>query len=592
MKNVHIQALLRLYTYAKSFRLGIFLASVYSTLNTLLDILPDFLIGMAVDVIINKQASFVATFGIKSIFSQLITLGIVMGIIWLLQSLIEYLCSVKWRTLAQQLQHHLRIDAYKHIQSVEMQYLESVTHGQLVSILNDDINQLERFFDNGVNMVIHIVTSLLFIALFFFLLAPKLALFAFLPVPIIIFGAYYFQNLLRPQYEKVRLQAGELNNRFTNNLNGIATIKSYAAEKYELRVIEKQSQDYQQANTSAIHLTSLLTPAIRLTIMFGFLTTLIYGGFLTLQGTLSVSIYSILIFLSQRLLWPLTYLAEVLDQLYRALAAINRVLNLFFAPLEVQKAKIKSTVNTAIQGEIKFEKLSFNYKNRKSIINSIDLIIPAGKTVAFVGSTGTGKSTLTKLLLRFYEPTAGHIFLDGKDLKEYDLLTLRSSIAYVSQDVFLFKGTIAENIAYGSFNASLEAVKNAAKLAFADEFIVQLPQGYQTRMNDRGVKFSGGQKQRLSIARAILKNPPLFILDEATSAIDNATESAIQNALQNILINKTTIIIAHRLNTVRNADHIYVFDKGTIIEQGDHLNLIKQNGKYAALWRLQTGLTN
>jgi ATP-binding cassette subfamily B protein len=425
---------------------------------------------------------------------------------------------------------------------------------------------------------------------FFFILAPKVALLAFLPVPFILLGAYYFQFSIGPEYDKVRASAGELNNRFINNMLGIATIKSYAAEEYELNSLESQSMEYRTANLRAIRLTAAITPVIRLAIMLGFLATLVYGGWLALEGLLSVSVYSILILLSQHLLWPLTYLPEVTDQFYRAMASINRVLNLLSVPINITSGE-HIPLSMSIQGDISFENLSFTYqKDNKPVIDNMNLVIPSGKTVGFVGSTGTGKSTLVKLLLRFYDPTQGIIKLDGKNLKEYDLEALRRHIGYVSQDVFLFNGTLAENIAYGTFNASPDEIENAARMAEAHEFILAMPQGYKTRIGERGQKLSGGQKQRISIARALLKDPTILILDEATSAVDNETEAAIQQSLSKIVQDRTTLIIAHRLNAVCNADTIYVLDKGVIIEEGDHDTLVATpDSMYGWLWQLQTG---
>ncbi len=587
--NKQAHAIIRLYRYIQSYRKQVLLASLYSVLNTIFYILPEVLIGLAVDVVVYQHTSFFARLGIVNLYNQLIILGVLTFIVWVFLSLFEYLYSIKWRNIAQTIQHQLRIDTYKHIQDADMNFFENSSNGNLASIMNDDINQLERFIDNGINMIIHIVSCTLIVGAIFFILAPKLALFAFIPVPFILYGAYYFQRLISPEYENVRRKAGELNNRFINNMLGIATIKSFAAERYELNLLEAQSMDYRKANSVAIKLTSAITPVIRLTVMFGFISTLIYGGWITLHGQLSVSVYSALIILSQHLLWPLTYLPEVTDQFYRAMASINRVFNLLSVPINIISGE-HTPLSTSIKGEIRFEQLSFTYhKENKPVINNLNLTIPAGMAVGFVGSTGTGKSTLVKLLLRFYDPTQGNIKLDGKNVKEFNLDALRRHIGYVSQDVFLFNGTAAENIAYGTFNASQEQIEQAAKLADAHDFIMSMPQGYKSRIGERGLKLSGGQKQRLSIARAILKDPPILILDEATSSVDNETEASIQQSLNKVIEGRTTIIIAHRLNTVRNADIIYVLDKGAITEQGDHDSLVAADGMYAWLWQLQTG---
>jgi len=590
MKIFQAGGLSRLFNYAKGYRKDIYLATFYSFINTLFYILPEVLIGMAVDVVVYRKESLLGRLGVPNLYHQLIILGVLTLIVWIVLSVSEFLYSSKWRNLAQQIQHQLRIDAYTHVQDADMTYFENASDGNIVTILNDDINQLERFFDNGINIMVHIISSLLIVGTLFFILAPKVAIWAFLPMPFILYGAYYVQYIIGPKYEMVRTKAGELNNRFMNNMLGIATIKSYAAEEYELNSLELKSGEYLKANAAAIRISAAITPIIRLAVMLGFLATMMYGGWLVLQGQLTISVYSILILLSQHLLWPLTYLPDVSDQFYRAMASIKRIMNLLSVPIYITSGG-HAPPSTGILGAISLENLSYTYnKENKKVLNNLNLIIPSGHTVGFVGSTGTGKSTLVKLLLRFYDPTSGVIKLDGKNLKEYDLETLRRNIGYVSQDVFLFNDSIAANIAYGTFDATQEQIEQAAKLAEAHEFIMSLPQGYKTKIGERGQKLSGGQKQRLSIARAMLKNPPILILDEATSSMDNETEAAIQQSIWNITGGRTIIIIAHRLNAVRQADVIYVLENGAVIEQGDHDTLVeKADGMYAWLWQLQTG---
>lgn len=590
MQTTHKAAIIRLFNYAKGYRTDIYLATLYSILNKFFDILPEVLIGVAVDTVVNRNTSMLSKLGMPEASTQLIFLGILTFAIWCLESLFQYLYSVKWRNLAQAIQHKLRLDAYQHIQGADMSYFESVSSGNLVSILNDDINQLERFLDNGINTIIQVLGSTILIGIIFFVIAPKIAVLAFVPVPLILFGAFYFQNLIGPRYAKVRAKAGELTARFSNNITGIATIKSYTAEEYEIKSLEQQSDSYQQANFAAIKLSSAVTPVIRIAVLMGFLAALIYGGLETIHGHLAVGAYSVLVFLTQRLLWPFTYLAEITDQYYRAMASADRVLNLLAVPIHITSGQRMHALPT-IQGQIRFDQVQFAYAPGQTILHDLTLLIPAGETVAFVGSTGSGKSTLVKLLMRFYDPTRGSIKIDNHDIKDFDLNNLRQHIGYVGQDVFLFDGTIAQNIAYGSFAATHEEIERAAKLAEAHEFIMRLPDGYQTQIGERGQRLSGGQRQRLSIARAILKNPPILILDEATSAVDNETEAAIQRSLDKIVIGRTTLIIAHRLSTVRHANQIYVLEHGKIIESGTHDELIMKKGEYSTLWALQTGAT-
>lgn len=590
MIKKHDSAFKRFSKYVGGLHYDIIVATILSIISTIFDILPEILIGFAVDIIVYQKESFLSTYlGISDIFHQFILLGGITFFVWIIEASFEYAFSLKWRRLAQTLQHQLRIDTYKHLQSVDVRFFDNAMSGNLVSILNDDINQLERFFDNGLHMVIHIITSTVFVGAIFLYLSPQIAFFTFAPIPFIIAGVFIFQRLLGPEYDKVRAKAGELNNRFMNNLHGITTIKSYAAEKFEVKSLIKHSNEYQTINQRAIRLSAMITPATRLLIMFGYIASLLYGGYLCMNKSLSISEFTVLVFLSQRLLWPITYLGEISDLFYRAVASINRILNLLDAPISITSGTLTPSAKE-IKGQISFSNLSFSYEDKR-IINDLTLTIPEKARVAFVGGTGTGKSTLVKLLLRFYDPSHGAIHIDNKDLKEFHLESLRRNIGYVSQDVFLFNGSIADNIAYGSFSASREEIEAAAKVSEAHDFIMKMPDGYQTKIGERGLKLSGGQKQRLSLARAVLKNPPILILDEATSAVDNETEAAIQHSLEKIMADRTTIIIAHRLNTIRNVDKIYVLEHGKIIEQGDHSALLEADGTYAWLWQLQTGFS-
>jgi len=579
----------RFLVYARPYQKTIGLATVYSVLNKVFDLAPPVLIGWAVDVVINPKASLLSTWGIQGAFNQLLLLSFLSLIIWSLESVFEYVYKILWRNLAQTLQHNLRLDAYGHLQNLELAYFEERSSGGLMSILNDDINQLERFLDMGANEIIQVITTVIVIGAAFFILAPTVAWWAMFPMPFIVWGSVWFQKLLAPRYADVREKVGLLNGQLANNLGGITTIKSFTAEKYEIQRIAEHSEAYRQSNRRAITLSSAYVPVIRSLILFGFIATLLLGGLQVTSGALAVGTYSVLVFITQRLLWPLTRLGDTFDQYQRAMASINRVMNLLDTPIEIHTGDIALPV-ASVRGEIELKNIYFSYQNRYPIIQDLSLKIPAGQTIAIVGSTGSGKSTLVKLLLRLYEINAGVITIDGIELNRLKLPDLRQAIGLVSQDVFLFHGTVAENIAYGTFDASLTDIIEAAKVAEADEFIQDLPDRYETIVGERGQKLSGGQRQRIAIARAVLKNPPILILDEATSAVDNETEAAIQRSLEKITKNRTTIAIAHRLSTVRNADCIYVMEQGKLVESGTHENLLEAPGIYAGLWRVQSGL--
>ena len=583
------QPLLRLWHFAQGHHGKIVLASTYSVLNKLFDLAPPILIGMAVDVVVSQEDSFLAQLGITDVTAQLVLLAVLTLLVWGLESLFEYLYAVSWRNLAQTLQHELRTNAYDHVERLDMAFFEDQSTGELMSILNDDINQLERFLDIGANEVLQVVTTVVVVGAIFFLLAPGVAWMAFLPIPFIIWGSIRFQRALTPRYADVRQQVGILNGQLGNNLSGIATIKSYTAEVYEDNRIARLSDNYRESNRRAISFSSAFVPLIRMVIVLGFVAMLVYGGLLVVRGELNVGAYSTLVFMTQRLLWPLTRLGQTIDLYQRAMASTSRVLDLLDTKPQIIDGTSPLSVSR-VRGEVTFEKISFEYDNQNmTVINDLSLRVPAGDTVAIVGATGSGKTTLVKLLLRFYDVQSGRICLDGQDLRDLRLNDLRRAIGFVSQDVFLFHGTVRENITYGTFDATLDQIVEAAQVAEVHDFITALPQGYDTIVGERGQKLSGGQRQRLSIARAVLKDPPVLILDEATSSVDNETEAAIQRSMERIIVGRTTIVIAHRLSTVRNADRIFVLEKGVLREDGRHEELVAANGIYAGLWHVQTG---
>jgi ATP-binding cassette subfamily B protein len=581
-------ALTALLLYAKGYRSKIILATICSTINKLFDVAPEILIGVAIDVVVNQQQSFVAVLGFATPKSQITVLAVLTFFIWFGESLFEYCYKLLWRNLAQRIQADLRQDAYDHIQQLDMSFFESSSSGQLVSILNDDVNQLERFLDGGANQIIQTAVAVLAVGAVFFVLSPFIALLAFTPIPLIIWGAFYFQQRATPRYAEVREKVGLLASRLANNLGGIATIKSFTAETRESAQLRRASEDYVEANRKAIAISSAFIPVIRMAILAGFLCTFTVGGFQALSGELNVGAYGVLVFLTQRLLWPLTSLAEIIDLYERAMASTRRILGLINTRIVVQDNGNQS-LGQPVRGTIQTENLSFSYPASRSGIDNISFNLPAGNTLALVGATGSGKSTLIKLLLRFYAPSSGSISIDGINITEVPVKQLRASIGLVSQDVFLFEGSVRDNITYGKPDATDDEVAVAAKTAEAWEFIERLPEGLETQIGERGIKLSGGQRQRLSLARALLKDPPILILDEATSAVDNETEAAIQRSLAKITHNRTIIVIAHRLSTIVHADEILVLEHGAISERGHHRSLIASKGLYWSQWQVQTG---
>ncbi|MEM9568094.1 MAG: ABC transporter ATP-binding protein [Cyanobacteria bacterium P01_E01_bin.34] len=578
----------RLLNYARTYRQHIRLAMGCSVLNKLFDLAPPALIGVAINVVVEQDNSLIARFGVISVFHQLLVLSFLTLIVWGLESAFEYAYARLWRNLAQHIQNDLRLEAYGHLQELEMAFFEQRSTGELMSILNDDVNQLEHFLDGGANALIQVATTVVIVGATFFALTPLVAVMAMLPMPFILWGSLMFQRKLIPLYGDVREKVGLLAARLANNLGGMATIKSFTAEAFESDRLRIESDAYRQSNRRAIAVSAAFVPLIRIIILMGFTATLFVGGMQAANGALDVGVYGTLVFLTQRLLWPLTRLGETLDEYRRAMASTTRIMNLLDTPIAIRTG-LQPLPLASVQGELKFERVTFAYADRPPVLTDLSLHVPAGQTIAVVGPTGSGKSTLVKLLLRFYEIDRGHITLDDQELHDLNLKDLRRAIGLVSQDVFLFHGTVAENIRYGSFDATDEEVMKAAKLAEAHEFVEMLPQGYDTIVGERGQRLSGGQRQRLAIARAILKDPPVLILDEATSAVDNETEAAIQRSLEKISRGRTVIAIAHRLSTIRNTDRIYVMEGGQITEQGRHDELVAQDGLYTSLWQVQMG---
>ena len=577
----------RLWRYATDYRFDIALAVTWSILNKALDIVPPFLIGLAIDVVVRQEDSFLAGFGIEDPEAQLLVLAAITFVVWLLESLTEYLLGVSWRNLAQDIQHDLRLDAYAHLQELELGYFEERRTGDLMTVLNDDINQLERFLDVGASEIISVLTTVVLIGAAFFAIAPSVAILAFLPIPIILWGSFRFQRRIEPRYAAVRDQAGSISTQLANSLGGMATIKSFTAEDREVARIAEESSAYREANRRAIRLSSAFSPLIRVAILIGFIGTMVWGGFLVLNGSLEVGLYSVMVFLTQRLLWPLTTLGQTFDLYQRAMASARRV----FVVLDAEKTMENGSRSPLpIKGTLALRGVRFSYVEGHPVLDDVTIDFPSGETTALVGATGSGKTTVAKLLLRFYDPGHGSVALDGVDVRELDRGDLRRGIALVSQDVFLFHGTVRENVAYGRPEATNLEVEAAARIAEAHEFILALPNGYDTIVGERGQRLSGGQRQRLSIARALLTEAPILVLDEATSAVDNETEAAIQRSLANVANDHTLVVIAHRLSTIRHADRIYVLDGGKVIESGTHDHLIAREGIYRSLWEVQTGM--
>ncbi len=579
----------RLIRYLDRYRKSLWFAVLSSILNKVFDLMPPFLTAWIIDSVSGNIPSWLSG---KGPWPAVLFLTLLTLLIFGLESLFEWFYKRGFLRLAQRVQHDLRTQAYHQLQSREMAFFEEQRTGNLMAILNDDINQLERFLNSSFNEILQLLTLLVFAGSSLCSVSLELGLLGMAPIPFIILGSLYYQRRVAPYYQQIREGVGRLGARLENNISGIQVIKSFTAEARELERVNAESANYRDANFRAIRWSALYIPLIRILISLGFAATLLIGAYWVIfePGRFTLGSLAFFAMMIQRLLWPVTRLGVVFDELERARASARRVFGLIDTPNRLPEAAAPKQVPPDA-GNIRIIDLHFAYKAGHPVLSGINLDIHKGQTVGVAGPTGSGKTTLIKLLLRFYDPSAGSITLEGIDLRKLDLQSLRRHIALVAQEVYLFHGTVEENIAYGRPAASRQAIIQAARKAQLHDFICRLPNGYQTIIGERGIKLSGGQRQRLSIARALLKDAPIIILDEATSSVDTETERAIQTNLNQLTEGKTAIIIAHRLSTIRHADRIIVLDNGHITEAGTHEDLLRAQGTYADLWSVQTGET-
>ena len=494
--------------------------------------------------------------------------------------------------LGQRFVYELRLNLYEHLQGLSLSYFESRPTGDIMSRLSNDVNAVEDMVVHGTDQVISSVMMVAgTVTILFVLIKWQLILAGFWPLPIFVGALLIFARYIRPIYRKIREDLGDINTELQENIAGMQVVKAFAREDYEMERFRKWSHEYYKANVRRIGLWTTFFPFIGFLTSMGSVGVLWYGAGPSLAGNSVASAGEIVMFLGYLMQFygPVGMLIRVYDIFNRALAALSRIFQIFDEEPDIQDAP-GATELTDIDGEVMVDNVTFKYKTGEIVLKGVGVHARPGETVALVGRSGAGKTSLINLIPRFYDPLEGSVAVDGHDVRQVTKASLRSHIALVLQETFLFNGTVNDNIVYGRLGASQEEIIQAAKAAYAHDFIMELSKQYETQLGERGVKLSGGQRQRIAIARALLADPKILILDEATSLVDTEAEQQIQKALENLMQGRTVFVIAHRLSTIRNADKIVVIEGGEVVEEADHVTLMEQGGLYAEMYQRQFAL--
>jgi ATP-binding cassette subfamily B protein/subfamily B ATP-binding cassette protein MsbA len=512
---------------------------------------------------------------------------IVLIVVYILRAIFTYLQRYMSHAAAWRLVADMRVAVYEQLQKLTLRYYHDKQTGQLMSRAINDTATFEVLIAHAVPDLVANVLIFLGISIILFIKNPLLAAFTLIPIPFLVVGGLVFTKKILPNFREAQGTLAELNAVVQDNISGIKEIQVFNQQFREKKRVEKRARKYTTAILNALKLSAVFHPLVEMLSSFGTVIVVGFGGWLAINGRVSAAeIVGFIMYLGL-FYQPITTLARVMEDLQQATAGAERVFELLDTEPDIVDSKDAQEI-THSEGEIIFDNVSFHYLESSPVLKNVSFTAKSGKMIALVGPTGVGKTTIISLVARFYDPVSGRILLDGKDLKDITLSSIRNQISIVLQDIFLFNGSVADNIAYGSKNASVDDIVRAAEIARAHDFISELPEGYDTVIGERGVKLSGGQKQRLSIARAVLRNSPILILDEATAAVDVQTEEEIQQAIQELAGSRTIIVIAHRLSTVKQADLILVFKDGEIVESGTHQELISYGGLYRELTKVKT----